>query len=75
VNNIPFKEKPKWAPTKPEGQKARISWLRKQARQRNQTLKQKGVTHTPERVTQLKDEAKWFREEAKRLKDYMEDGR
>jgi hypothetical protein len=68
-------EKQVWNPTKKERLEAHYKWLLKQSKQRRQTLRQKGVRYYPEYQEQLESEARWYKEEAKRIKDLIEDGK
>ena len=61
--------------TKEQELKRQMEWNMKQSKQRLQTLNQKHVRHDQERIDQLKTESKAFKEEGKRLKDLIADGR
>ena len=61
--------------TKKEELKRQMEWNLKQSKQRLHTLKQKKVRHDSDRQEQLMNESKAFKEEHKRLKDLIADGR
>ena len=61
--------------TDKEETKRNMEWNLKQSKQRRQTLNQKHVRHDQERQDQLKAESKAYREEYKRLKDLLVDGK
>ena len=68
----------KWigfTPRTGEKRKSYYNWLSKQANQMEKTLKQDGVTHSRTRKDILKQRKKAYEEEAKRIKDLIEDGR
>lgn len=52
-----------------------MEWNLKQSKQRMHTLNLKKVLHDSERRSQLRKEAKEFKEEYKRFKDLLEDGK
>ena len=51
-----------------------LSWLDKQAKQRQKTLELDGVTHSRDMKDLLRKQKKGFVEEYKRIKDAIEDG-
>ena len=51
-----------------------MSWLDKQARQRQKTIELDGVTHSREMKDELRKQKKGFIEEYKRIKDAIADG-
>lgn len=51
-----------------------LSWLDKQARQRQKTLELDGATHSREMKDLLRKQKKGFIEEYKRIKDAIKDG-
>ena len=61
--------------TKTEEWTRQMEWNAKQAKQRKQTLRQKGVLHDQERRDQLLKEAKEFTEQSKIFKDLIRDGK
>lgn len=64
-----------WNPRTIEKRKAYHSWLEKQAKQRQKTLELEGTVHSRGARDQLKRSKRMFEEEAKRIKDLIEDGR
>ena len=64
-----------WNPRKPEKRKQYSSWLKKQHKQQQKTLMLDGVTHSRERKDQLRRLAGAYKEEYKRMKELIKDGR
>ena len=64
-----------WNPNTLQRQKSYLSWLEKQANQRKKTLELDGVSHNRLMKDHLKREMKMYEEEAKRIKDLIEDGK
>jgi len=64
-----------WNPRGEVRQKQYLDWLKKQAKQRTKTLELDGASHSRDYKNVLKQERKWFEEEAKRVKDLLEDGK
>jgi hypothetical protein len=64
-----------WNPRDKANQITYLAWLEKQANQRQKTFELEGATHSPEYKKRLKREKKLYEEEAKRIKDLIEDGR
>ncbi len=61
--------------TKEEEWERQMKWNAKQAKQRRQTLRMKGVLHDQERRAQLNKEAKEFTEQSKIFRDLLKDGK
>ena len=61
--------------TKKEEWTRQMEWNTKQAKQRKQTLNQKGVLHDQARRDQLVKEAKEYIEQSKIFKDLIRDGK
>ena len=61
--------------TKEEEWKRQMEWNLKQSKQRTRTLNQKKVLHDSDRRAQLRRESKQFKEEYKRFKDLIADGK
>jgi len=64
-----------WNPKKKDRQIAYMNWLRKQHKQQQKTLMLDGVTHSRARKDQLRRLAGAYKEEYKRIKDLIEDGK
>jgi len=64
-----------WTPRKEEKRKQYCRWLKKQHNQQQKTLMQDGVTHSRARKDQLRRLAGAYKEEYKRMKDLIEDGK
>ena len=64
-----------WTPRTNEKRIQYANWLNKQHKQQRKTLLQDGVTHSRARKDQLRRLAGAYKEEYKRMKDLIEDGR
>ena len=64
-----------WNPRTQEKREQYARWLLKQHNQQRKTLMQDGVTHSRARKDQLRRLAGAYKEEYKRMKDLLEDGR
>lgn len=64
-----------WDPKTPDRRLAYMNWLKKQHKQQQKTLMLDGVTHSRARKEQLKRLAGAYKEEYKRIKDLVADGR
>ena len=65
---------PSYQPSSIQRAKKRITWLIKQANQRQKTLELDGASHSRDYKNRLRAEKQGFLEEAKRLMDAVEDG-
>ena len=64
----------KYSPSSKARAEMYMSWLDKQARQRQKTLELDGVTHSREMKDELRKQKKGFIEEYKRIKHAITDG-
>ena len=64
-----------WNPTTTQRRKAYYEWLVKQAKQQRKTLELSGVTHGRSMKDALLRREQMYIEEAKRIKDLIEDGK
>jgi len=62
-----------YSPTSVARAKMYMSWLDKQARQRQKTIELDGVTHSREMKDLLRKQKKEYQEEYKRIKDAIAD--
>jgi len=63
-----------WKPKKITAAKNQMHWCLKQAAQRQKTLELDGATHSKAYKDRLREEKRIYEEEAKRLKDFIDDG-
>ena len=75
IKIVDLTKEPKGKRTKEEELTRYMEWNFKQSKQRLQTLNQKKVNHDSDRKDQLRQEAKAFEEEGKRVKDLIVDGK
>ena len=64
-----------WNPNTKTKQMMYLEWVNKQVNQRQKTLELDGVTNSKDMKSLLRMEKKAFVEEAKRIKDLIEDGK
>ena len=64
-----------WNPKTLSRRQSYLAWLQKQANQRQKTLELDGVSHNKAMKDHLRRQKLMYEEEAKRIKDLIEDGR